>query len=341
MDKKRRNKESAKSTPVIHENKCVLHTISKLVNQQEHCGIYTKKFCFLPEIGDGNFEYNRFDGLFIGVFDVLLKNDFKIHGEQNIDAIELSYLIDGEQIIKIDGKSHDLIYEGQESYLVYISQVSGSIQYHKNKHYKEIKIRMHSDFIKKHKLDSEYGIHEKYAVEKLDRNFAKPLCSKTQEILAELLTDTRQGLLKRLFLESKALELLSLHLEVNKRAKPEIPITDNLIKKLYEVQYIINSDLTIQYSVHELARKVGLNDFVLKKEFKRVFNKTIFEYALGLRMIKAKKLLKHSKKPIYEISELVGYKNSTHFTAAFKKVEGTTPKKYRQSDIEVLENTKA
>ncbi len=336
MDKKRRDNESIKSIPLIHENQCVLHTISKLVNQQEHCGIRTKKFCFLPEIGDGHFEYNQFDGLLIGVFDVLLKNDFKIHGKQDIDAIELSYLIDGEQIIKIDGKPHDLIYESQESYLVYISQVSGSIQYHKNKHFKEIKIRMYSDFIKKHKLDSEYEIHEKYAVEKLNKNFAKPLCAKTQEILAELLTDTRQGLLKRLFLESKALELLSLHLEIKKSSKSETSTTDNLIKKLYEVQFIISSDLSIQYSVYELARKVGLNDYILKKEFKRVFNKTIYAYALGLRMVKAKKLLKHSKKPIYEISELVGYKNSTHFTAAFKKVEGTTPKKYRQNDIEIL-----
>ncbi|GGX24299.1 helix-turn-helix domain-containing protein [Aquimarina muelleri] len=336
MDKKRRNKESVESTQVINKNKCVLNTISKLVNQQKHCSVHTKKISFLPEIGNGHFEYNYFDGLFIGMFDVMLKNDFKVCGKQNTEVIELSYLIDGEQIIKIDEISNNLIYESQESYLVYISKVSGSILYHKNKHFKEIKIRMYSDFIKKHKLNSEYGIYEKYAIEKVDRNFAKPLCSKTQAILAELLTDTRKGLLKRLFLESKVLELLYLYLENKKSYKSEASTTDNLIKKLYEVQFIINSDLTTQYSLHELAREVGLNDFILKKEFKRVFHKTIFEYALNTRMIKAKKLLKHSKKPIYEISELIGYKNSTHFTAAFKKVEGTTPKKYRQNDSESL-----
>ena len=112
---------------------------------------------------------------------------------------------------------------------------------------------------------------------------------------------------------------------------------DNVVKKLYQTQHLISSDLSIQYSIQQLARQTGLNDFTLKKEFKRVFGKTIFEYASELRMEKAKQLLLHSKKPIYEISELIGYKNSTHFTAAFKKNEGITPKKYRDA-TKVLES---
>lgn len=33
--------------------------------------------------------------------------------------------------------------------------------------------------------------------------------------------------------------------------------------------------------------------------------------------------------PIYEIAEQIGYKNATHFSAAFKRQEGTTPKKFK------------
>ena len=110
----------------------------------------------------------------------------------------------------------------------------------------------------------------------------------------------------------------------------------NLVKKVYQVQAIIGADLTVQYSIHQLARQVGMNDFILKKEFKRVFGKTIFEYTIHERMKKAKKLLIHTKKPIYEISELVGYKNSTHFTAAFKKMNKLTPKKFRKLEVSVV-----
>ena len=331
MDKKRRNKTSLKTEASNKKQINTLYSISELIQTREHCGIISKKYRFLDAYGAGHFEYHYFDGLFIGMFDVILKKDIIINGYLK-DFLELSFLIEGEQIIKIDGINRDLIYESQECYLLYLSKVQGSISYHKRKRLKEIKIRMNTDFIRRHKIDKEYNILEKYAVQKSQNNFLKPLCSKTQNILSEILTDKRNGLLKRLFLESKALELITLRLD-NSLSLPPVTTTpvDNLVKKLYQVQHMISSDLSTQYSIQQISRQIGLNDFVLKKEFKSLFGKTIFEYASELRMNKAKQLLHHSKKPIYEISELVGYKNSTHFTAAFKKIEGLTPKTYRNS----------
>ncbi len=336
MDKKRRKKTSLSNTISNEPKYRSLHAIIQLISKKQHCGLYTKKFQFLPEYGEGYLEYHRFEGLQVSIFDAMLHQDFNISRKQTVDALELSFLIDGEQIIKIDGNKDDFIYENQESYLVYIPNVSGSVKYHKNKPLKEVKIRMTQDFIKKYELDTSYEIKTKYALRQFKNSFIKPLCTKTQEILAEILIDNRQGLLKRLFLESKVLELLSLQLDTKPKNNTDVSNTDHHIKKLYNVQYIINTDLTTQHSVYDLARKVGMNDFMLKKEFKRVFGTTIFEYTLNLRMTKAKKLLKYTKKPIYEISELVGYKNSTHFTAAFKKIEGTTPKNYRKEVAEAL-----
>ncbi len=335
MDKKRRKKTSSDQATIHKKNKCTLHTISRLIATQEQCGITSKKFRFLEEYGAGYFEFHRFDGLQVAVFDVLLKSDIDVQGYLSKDFLELSFLIEGEQIIKIDGVVDDLVYESQESYLVYLSQINGSIAYHKRKRLKEIKIRMDIGFIKRHHLNEEYNILDRYSLKKLKTDVTRPLDTKTQEILSEILSDTRKGLLKRLFLESKTLELIAIQLDAKPNNKPQITSqVDNLIKKLYKTQHIISSDLSVQYSIQQLARQIGLNDFVLKKEFKRVFDKTIFEYATELRMKKARQLLHHSKKPIYEISELVGYKNSTHFTAAFKKIEGITPKKYRNDRME-------
>ncbi len=330
MDKKRRKKTSLKTK---NKKKIdTLYSILELTKTKEQCGILSKKFRFLEEFGTGYFEYNRFDGLYIGIFDVLLKEDLIIDGYLSKDFLELSFLIEGEQIIKIDGIERDLIYESQESYLLYLSKIQGSVSYHKRKRLKEVKIRMSINFIKRHRLDEEHNILEKYSLVKLQNSFLKPLCPKTQDILSEILTDKRNGLLKRLFLESKTLELIALKLENS--SKPKSIVTtpaDHLVKKLYQTQHLIASDLSIQHSIQQLSRQIGLNDFVLKKEFKSLFDKTIFEYATELRMNKAKQLLHHSKKPIYEISEIVGYKNSTHFTAAFKKTEGVTPKLYRNN----------
>ncbi|MCK8521325.1 AraC family transcriptional regulator [Aquimarina sp. D1M17] len=332
MDKKRREKTSLKTK--IHSKHKIesLYAILEPISTQKQCGITSKKFRFLEEFGVGSLQVYKFDGLHIAISDVILKENLFIEGSLPNNFLELSFLIEGEQIIKIEGIHYDLIYESQECYLLYLSKLRGSISYHKRKRLKEVKIRMSLDFIKRHRLDAEYNILEKYALAKSKKNFLKPLCPKTQEILSEILSDKRKGLLKRLFLESKTLELIALKLEDTSKSQPAVTApVDHLVKKLYQTQHLIASDLSIQHSIQQLSREIGLNDFVLKKEFKSLFGKTIFEYSTQLRMEKAKQLLNHSKKPIYEISELVGYKNSTHFTAAFKKIEGTTPKKYRNA----------
>ncbi len=333
MDKKRRKKTSLKAETQNKKKINTLYSIFELIKTKEQCGILSKKFRLIEEFGIGSFEYHRFDGLYIGLFDIVLNEDFSIEGHLSKGFLELSFLIEGEQIIKINGIDHDLIYESQECYLLYLSKIQGSVSYRKRKRLKEVKIRMTMDFIKRHRLDEEHHILEKYSLMKVQDSFLNPLCPKTQDILSEILTDERKGLLKRLFLESKTLELIALKLE--NPSKPKTIATtpaDNLVKKLYQTQHLITSDLSIQHSIQQLSRQIGLNDFVLKKEFKSLFGKTIFEYATEHRMNKAKQLLHHSKKPIYEISEIVGYKNSTHFTAAFKKIEGITPKVYRNND---------
>ena len=250
--------------------------------------------------------------------------------------MELNYLLEGEQIVKIENYKKDITIENQECYLAYISNFEGSVHYHKNKHFKELKIRMSDSFIKRHHLDSDYQIIKKYTFPKaIDTNSVKPFCVKTQNIVSEILENNEQGLLKRLFLESKVLELVTVQLSLKEEAhKPTFTNQNNKsLKKLYEIQHLISSNLTKQFSIQELSTHVGLNDFDLKKEFKRVFDKTIFEYATELRMNKAKELLMHTQQPIYEISETIGYKNPTHFTAAFKKKEGITPKKFRDKII--------
>lgn len=332
MDKKRRDNSTSVILTSTGECKQFKSSIMTLISSQEICGVQYEKHQFLPLYGNGSFEFYLFDGLYIAITDVSLKNDLSGSFLDSCETMELSFLLEGEQIITMKEPDKNLIYESQECYLLYLSKNSRAICYHKNKHFKEIKIRMNNDFIKKHRLDEVLDFRKKYTLQSHSKSFSSPICVKTQEILAEILSDNRQGLLKRLFLESKILELLSLRLDTDQ--KPNLdPSTKDLksVKKIYEIQTIINSDLTEQFSIQQLSRKVGLNDFIIKKEFKRVFGKTIFEYALSQRMAKARKLLLHSKKPIYEISELIGYKNATHFTAAFKKIEGVTPKKYRNA----------
>ncbi|WP_162618524.1 helix-turn-helix domain-containing protein [Pedobacter yulinensis] len=101
-------------------------------------------------------------------------------------------------------------------------------------------------------------------------------------------------------------------------------------EKLWQARLHMEQHLQAPPSLFELARLIGLNDYKLKRDFKKLFGTTVFGYLYEKRMEKAKALLEQERLPVGEIAYLVGYKNPQHFTAAFKKKFGCLPRGFRQ-----------
>lgn len=134
-----------------------------------------------------------------------------------------------------------------------------------------------------------------------------------------LLNADQPAYIKRIFLEAKILELLSLQLQQleQRNDQTEIFNADDRAR-LQEAKMLIAQDLRSPCSLIELSRKTGLNDFKLKKGFKTLFGNTVFGYLAELRMNTAYQLLQEGER-VGIVAETVGYKNAHHFTAAFKK----------------------
>ncbi len=69
----------------------------------------------------------------------------------------------------------------------------------------------------------------------------------------------------------------------------------------------------------------------LSKLFKKQYDIGIYEYALKLRMSRAKELLSNNAIQIQEISDRLGYSNNNYFSKAFKNYYGISPTDYRES----------
>ena len=151
--------------------------IATLTQKVVTCGISFKKYELKKEFGIGNIQLFKFNGLSVRIFDALLTKDIALNGEINSTFLELMCLLEGEQIISVNGFPKKIIVENQECYLVYISNLSGSINYTKNKRFKEVKIRMNSSFIEKHHLNSEYNFFENYSLSDF-ANFVMSICFK-------------------------------------------------------------------------------------------------------------------------------------------------------------------
>lgn len=133
--------------------------------------------------------------------------------------------------------------------------------------------------------------------------------------------------MKRIFLESKILELLLLQLDLQSSflpTQPNIPIPLQDVARIQHARELIEQNIRTPGSLMDLSRKVGLNDFKLKKGFKALLGFTVFGYLHELRMEQARKMLLE-KKAVNHVAYEVGYKNPHHFSAAFKRKYGVVP----------------
>lgn len=143
-----------------------------------------------------------------------------------------------------------------------------------------------------------------------------------------------QGGLKKLFLQSKAMELLALQCEQMEATQLSgtplrNKITSQDVEKLYYARDLVLQHVQEPLSLEELSRKAGLNEFKLKSGFKAIFDNTVFGYLNDHRLELARELIQGGDLPMSLIAEQAGYSSPQHFSTAFRKKFGVSPGKVR------------
>lgn len=152
----------------------------------------------------------------------------------------------------------------------------------------------------------------------------KPISPQMKSIIWNICNSPFKGIMQRTCLEAQITELFLL------QADGRVPILHRDLKKkdvdkLVAVKNFIDLHYQQKMRVADLAKEVGTNQQRLRSGFKILYGTTIFEYYNHLRMERAKHLLINKKMLVSEVSEDIGYKNSQHFTVAFKKKFGVLP----------------
>lgn len=101
--------------------------------------------------------------------------------------------------------------------------------------------------------------------------------------------------------------------------------------KLKQIELSIQSSLLLQHScsLTEIAASQSQTPRAIQYYLKN-FNLSYQQLLNNVRYELASELLSGSEQPIYAISALVGFSDSTVFSKGFKKHMGETPSKYRQ-----------
>lgn len=156
-----------------------------------------------------------------------------------------------------------------------------------------------------------------------------------QQALQQIINCPYQGITKQIYIESKALELISLQFTQLTQSQQQISSSSCLqpddISRIYQAKSILEANLENPPSLIELARKVGINDYKLKRGFREVFGITTFGYLQKIRMERGKNLLAERMLTIAGVAQSVGYRSQSRFCDAFKKHFGITPRAYKIS----------
>ena len=149
------------------------------------------------------------------------------------------------------------------------------------------------------------------------------------ECLNEIENNEHEGMVKRIFLESKALDLIWMQIKQYKDDQNALSKQSVLrktdMKLIVKAKSILIHDLKHPPDINKLAELSGTNATKLKKGFKLLYGKTINQYLRNERLNHAKILLAEDNLSIKEISEAVGYTNKSIFSKRFKEKFGVLP----------------
>lgn len=283
-------------------------------------------------LGKGVYKEFFFEGVHIVFGDIRLKNDAHLFFENDFETIEMHFALFGETITQEQESNNKISFSNNQHNIIYSNGFKGYTKWSASHQLQVFKINLlPSLFCKYLPLETTFlsdfkkGFNSGQTTKMCNQHLhISPLML---SIVQEIINCKRNGIFKRMFLEAKVIELLMLQLEQMNAFKDTNlnSIRNSDIEKMYQIKEIILNNLTISYSLTELARQVGTNEYTLKRVFKRVFGTSVFSFWNEMKMQKAKKMLAEEQLRVKEVAEKIGYKHPQHFSTAFKKHFGINP----------------
>lgn len=149
-----------------------------------------------------------------------------------------------------------------------------------------------------------------------------------EQLLGQIESELARCRINQLSLRGRLLLLLSGTLS----RWPAPGITQPLIRKTWYMQTIRQVEQRLVHSLEDmpppqrqLAREFALSESTLKRHFKAVYGKTMYEYYLEKKMELAKQLLQEKKISVTETAYMLGYEKVSAFISMFKKVHKVLP----------------
>jgi AraC-like DNA-binding protein len=182
-------------------------------------------------------------------------------------------------------------------------------------------------------LNSRHGVSPDEITRAINALGKLPLIPGAAVILEQIGEASFTGDAGNIWIEAKALELVSVILDWHRRLKTA---GDALNKRdragiavaMRYAQEHFSGPLTLT----ALARQAAMSMSKFTAAFKTYTGLSAAGYIHRLRMDKAMDMVKNTSSPLTEVADAVGYKHYTSFSTAFREQFGVTPSEFRKRE---------
>lgn len=102
-------------------------------------------------------------------------------------------------------------------------------------------------------------------------------------------------------------------------------------EEIIQIQLWINQNFNKSFQLYDLSNKFDMSNRNFDRRFKAATGRAPLRYLQEVRIANARELLKNSNLNILEVAQRVGYQDTAHFSALFKRLTRMTPSAFRKS----------
>ena len=254
------------------------------------------------------------------------------------DPVEIFFCISGQMTISADALEKDLVLRSGEASLFFTSPLEGTGRIFPGEPLKLLTIRFYPELLCPQvnglaRILPPAMVRTDGVADQESLIFAVPLTPDMKMAVFQILGCPYEDALKRIYLDTKTIELMLLYFAALTTAPVERrptahALTRNEVRKIHRARAILETDLEDPPRLRELARQVGLNKDKLNQGFRREFGTSVFACLRRQKMETAQRLLEANDMNVTEVAYSLGYSQPGTFSRAFKQYFGVNPKTY-------------
>lgn len=289
-------------------------------------------------IGKILFKEELLSGLILCDWESRFSSNTKLSGYSLTPTFSMHFMLSGHVNYETS-KFNGPVKGGQNNIWSLTEGEIGTAQYKKEMSSSSWSVSFTEDFLKKlvntypDLLNDPYLRHTNGETFCLNKNYIPSNCEMNL-IISQIRNAKLMGNVCYLYTEAKVMELLALQLQQHEKKEVDLPclcyLNKSELDKIYEAKDRLISDINNPPTILNLSKNIGLNEKKLQNGFKEVFNQTVYGYLFDHKMNLARQLLLDTNKSIFEVALDCGYDYASHFTTAFKRRYGLSPKDFKK-----------